>query len=139
MYKTRVNEFSGSSYGEVKKKAVVIYKEVKSKTKRKPYIKSKFFNNEKIFFDFFWLHLSKKPQGQRKERLRYFFCALELIRKTTFSPTEKKNPNNKDEILYRFVGKTNSDKVFVVQIKESKKTKTKQLMSIFPKKTLRQV
>jgi hypothetical protein len=47
-YQTKTNKLPGSNYSEVKSRAYLIFKQIKSKTKRKPYIKSAYFNKQKI-------------------------------------------------------------------------------------------
>jgi hypothetical protein len=64
-------------------------------------------------------------------RLKLFDCALDLLRNTNIPPTKKKNPNGKNELVYRFRGETPSGKIFYVQAKENKK-RNKYLMSVFP-------
>ena len=68
----------------------------------------------------------------KTRRLKYFPCAIDLIKNNRFEPTSKENPNKKDEILHRFSGITPDNEVFFVQIKEVKKNSQKWLMSVFP-------
>ena len=67
-YFTKVNKLPGTNYTEVKKNADIIFKQIKSKTKRRPYIRSAYFNKQKVFFDFFWQHLwvNKKSSARLK-------------------------------------------------------------------------
>lgn len=130
-YKTKAKLIPGSSYKLVVKVARAIFHDLKKKTKRKPYIRSAYFNKEKIFFDFFWTHLNQKSVIERMERLKYFSCAIELVQKTKITPLSKPNPNNKKELLYRFLGTAKDGENFVVQIKLNKKTNDKYLMSVF--------
>ena len=128
---TKYKKVSGTSLGEVKKNVFRFYKkEVKSKTKRRPYIRSAYFNKEKIFFDYYWDHLWKKPPKERMNRLKYFKAMIEVVRKSQNKPSIKDNPNKKTEVLYRFAGLTVNKEIFFVQIKEDKKTK-KYIMSCF--------
>jgi hypothetical protein len=50
-YETKEKIIGGTSYAEIYKEANLIYKHIESKSKRKPYIRSKYFNNEKVFLD----------------------------------------------------------------------------------------
>lgn len=130
-YKVKSELICGSSFQEVWKKAQLSYKKIKSRTKRKPYVKCKFFKKEKIFFDYYWIHLSHKSPKIRLARLKLFDCAIELIEKTIKKPTIKTNPNKKSELLYRFYGIIRMNEKFVVQIKEDQKKQNKFLMSVY--------
>jgi len=46
-YFAKVNKLSGTNYAEVKKNADIIFKQIKSKTKRRPYVRSAYFNKLK--------------------------------------------------------------------------------------------
>ena len=131
-YLTKINKLSGSNYVEVKKEAEIVFKQIKSKTKRRPYIRSAYFNKQKVFFDFFWQHLLEKSLKQRARRLKFFSCAIDLIKNSRIVPTSKENVDNRNEILHRFVGQTKNKEIFFVQIKENKKSGMKYLMSCFP-------
>jgi len=108
------------------------YKRIKSKTKRTPYIRSRYFKKEKIFLNIFWSHLFKKSERDRVRRLKFYDCALELLGNSVHNPITRENYKKKDELLHRFYGVTKSGEKFVVQIKENKRTKRKDLISIFP-------
>ncbi len=120
----------GKSYVLVYKLARRIFNRVKLKTKRRPYIKSAYFKGEKIFLDNFWPHLNQKNPGDRKYRLRFFECALELIQKSHEKPIYKKQDILNKFNLYRFIGEKNG-RYFAVQIKEDLKRKQKFFMSVF--------
>lgn len=142
-YQAKTGKLPGTEIKEVNKKALEIYSEIKRRTKRKPYIRSSYFKKQKVFFDFFWKHLAEKKSRKIKtQRLKYFPCALELIKKSRNKPISKENPNRRNEILHRFAGLTRDKELFFVQIKENKKTRRKYFMSVFApkyqnKKTLR--
>ena len=134
-YQARSNKLAGSNYREVYKEAYLLYKSIKKLTKRKPYIRSAYFNKEKIFFDYFWDHLQQKRWRDRTRRLKLFSCALELIKKSQIPPSSKDNVDRKNEILHRFAGITKDRERFFVQIKEFKNGKKKKyLISCFPLK-----
>ncbi len=132
IYQSKVNALSGTDYKEIQTKAKIIYLKIKKKSKRKPYVRSTYFGNSKIFLDYFWEHLNKKNQADRFRRLRFYACSLELIQKTRLSPTIKEHINKPRHSMYRFYGKTLNSEVFVVQILEGLKTDRKYLLSIFP-------
>jgi len=143
-FRTKSKKLTGTNYSELNKKAYCIYSQIEKRSKRRPYIRSKYFNKEKIFLGLFWHHLKDKLNHKDKiRRLKYLPCALELIKNSRLNPTSKENPDRRSEIFHRFVGLTTDDEIFFVQIKENKNNNQKYLISIFPldkqmKKTFRQ-
>ena len=133
-YQTKIKKLPETNYAEVKKHSSFILNQIKKRTKRRPYIRSVYFNRQKIFFDYFWIHLAQKNLRERISRLRYLSCALDLIRNSRIVPVSIENADNRNEMLHRFTGKTKNKEVFFVQIKEDKKSNKKYLMSCFPKK-----
>ena len=135
VYRCKSKKFSGSDFHEVRERAFGLYTEIKKKTKRRPYIRSAYFNKSKIFLDLFWHHLFEKENWRdRMRRMKYFGCAVELIQKTRFEPVTKENPNKTGEILHRFYGLTSDNELFYVQIKEDKRKDQRFLISVFPEK-----
>ncbi|EKD55988.1 MAG: hypothetical protein ACD_58C00322G0008 [uncultured bacterium] len=132
IYRTKINKLSGSNFKEVEKQAKKIFRSIK--TKRTPYLRSKYFRGEKVFLNIFWRHLYDKHEKDRTRRLKFYECAFDLISNNSNNPTTKDNPNKPEEILYRFLGVTKSNEYFRVQIKENKRTKRKDLISIIPDK-----
>lgn len=91
IYRTKSKKLSGTKWPEVNKKALVLYKKIRAKTKRQPYIKSAYFNRDKIFLSLFWRHLHEKVNLRDKtRRIKYFPCAIELIQKSKLDPDRKK-------------------------------------------------
>ncbi|QQR83497.1 hypothetical protein IPJ72_06960 [Candidatus Peregrinibacteria bacterium] len=132
-YPVKVKPIVGTSFREVHKKALRLYQEIKKQTKRTPHIRSAYFKNEKIFLTLFWSHLyEKKNFADLVRRLKWYPCAIELVKKSKIQPISKDNPNKRSEKQHRFFGKTSSGDYFCVQIKEEKKTGRKWLMSSFP-------
>lgn len=133
IYQTKVNKLSGTDYGEVHRQAMKSYKAIKSKTKRRPYVRSAYFNKDKVFLETYWHHLYEKENFRDKtRRMKYFPCAIELIQKSRFEPLSKENPNKRSEILHRFAGATKEKELFFIHIREDKRTGQKWLMSVFP-------
>lgn len=130
-YKTKKNKLAGSSFHEVNRSAQILYKQIRSETKRTPYIRSKYFKNEKVFLAIFWSHLFEKHEWERTTRLKFYPCAIDLIKNSTYDPVTRENFKQTDEILHRFYGKTKDNQEFVVQIKENKRSKRKDMISIF--------
>jgi len=131
-FKTHKNKLAGSSFAEVCKNAKAVYNSVKARTKRTPYVRSKYFRAEKIFLTLSWSHVFEKSERDRVRRLKFFDCALDLIRNSVVDPESRENFKQKNEILHRFYGMTNSQEKFVVQIKENKRSRRKDLISIYP-------
>lgn len=130
---TKSSSFSGSDYREVNRKATVLYRNIKKKTKRRPYVRSAFFDKSKVFLELFWQHLWQKQNFRDKiRRLRYFACAIELIECSKIQPSSKVNPNRRLESLHRFSGVSRDGHPFIVQIKENTENGEKWLISIFP-------
>ena len=132
IYKTKAKKLPGTRYADAYKKAFNHYNQIKRKTKRRPYVRSAYFNKDKVFLELFWRHYHQKNWHDRARRVPYFPCAIELIRHSRFAPTSKENPNDSSKILHRFAGITPDKEVFYVQIKVEKRTGKKWLMSVFP-------
>ena len=131
-FQTKINKLSGTSYNEIEPVARKLYNTERKRSKRNAYIRSVYFKNEKVFLTHFWNHLALKRQRDRKRRLKYFPCALDLIRHTRIEPVTKINPNKRNEILHRFAGITPNKEIFFVQITEDKKSGNKYFTSVFP-------
>lgn len=130
-YPVKSQKLTGTSLEELERKAEEIFKDIKRKTKRRPYIRSAYFNKEKIFFDYFWVHLNQKRRRERQVRLQLFAVAIEIVKNSRNAPISNDNPANRNEILHRFAGLTRDKKLFYVQIKEDKRRSHKYFMSAF--------
>lgn len=134
IYRTKISKISGSSYQEVYKTSKSKFNIIKSKSKRLTYLRSKYFNGEKVFLDIFWTHLYQKSPRERFRRLKFYECALDLISNSRGKPDVKYDSNNSSVKLYRFRGMNKENEIFFVQIKENLKTGQKYFMSVFPQK-----
>jgi len=133
VYQAKAGKLKGTDFYEVRAAAMVIFKRIKNKSKRRTYVRSVYFKKHKIFLDLFWEHLfDKSTWWERMRRLRYFEAAIEIIIHCHFEPKSKENPNRRSEILHRFSGLTKEGDLFYVQIKESKKSGEKFFISCFP-------
>lgn len=133
IYQTKCAELAGTNFSEVSQKAFGLYNQIRRKTKRRPYVRSAYFKKDKIFLPLFWNHLREKLNYRDKtRRVKYFPCAIELIKNSRFDPESKENVDRRSEILHRFSGKTKGGQLFFVQIKEDKRTGEKWLVSVFP-------
>ncbi len=136
IYQTKALPLAGTQYKEVYKKAYSLYDTIRKKSKRRSYVRSAYFNKEKIFLPLFWNHLHEKCNFRDKiRRVKYFPCAIELIENSTVDPESKDNVDRTSEILHRFAGKTKDGQLFFVQLKEEKRSGEKWLVSIFPIET----
>jgi len=133
VFRTKTNKLAGTNFREVHRNAIAIYEQIVKKTKRRVYIRSVYFKRSKVFLGLFLQHLfDNKNWRDRMRRMKYFPCALELIRDSHIEPISKENPNKRTEILHRFAGVTRGNDLFFVQIKENKNNGQKYLISIFP-------
>ncbi len=133
VYQAKSAKLTGTDFVEVRKKAFFIFKQIKSKSKRHPYIRSAYFNKDKIFLNLFWAHLFEKPLGERLRRLKYFAAAIELMEQSRIKPEQNKDPNS-NELFYRFSGFSKEGDLFYVQVKCKGSSGNKHLISIFPAK-----
>jgi len=135
IYQAKCAELTGTNFHEVSQKAFSFYNQIRRKTKRRPYVRSVYFKKDKIFLPLFWNHLHEKLNYKDKtRRVKYFPCAMELIKNSRIDPESKENVDRRSEILHRFAGKTKNGQLFFVQIKEDKRTGEKWLISVFPVK-----
>lgn len=132
IYKSKMRKYSGTNYREVYRRARACYQSVASKTKRRPYIRSAYFNGPKIFLEVLWDHLWQKNWRDRVRRLKYYKCALDLIKNSRQEPISKQNLNKPSELLHRFAGLSQDEELFFVQVSEDKKTDQKKFLSVFP-------
>lgn len=132
VYQTKSKKLVGTNLSEIRKKAFAVYSKIKSRTKRKPYVRSAYFKKDKVFLDLFWAHLFEKGFLEQLRRMKLFPCAIEVIRLSHFIPITKENPNRHSELLHRFYGESFEGELFCVQIKEDKASNKKWLISLFP-------
>lgn len=132
-YRVKSKKLAGTNYSEIYKKAHSYYEKIRKRSKRRTYVRSSYFNKDKIFLAIFWQHLHEKWNLKDKtRRVKYFICAIDLIQNGKFDPISKENPNKRTEMLHRFAGVTQDEEIFFIHIKEDKKTSQKYLISIFP-------
>jgi len=132
IYKTKAKKLSGTDYREIRRNALASYELIRKRTKRRPYVRSAYFNKEKIFLGLFWGHLYEKNYRDQRRRMKLFNCAIELIQKSRINPVSKVNVDKPRETLHRLSGLTPDNELFFVQIKEDRIKKQKWLTSIFP-------
>jgi hypothetical protein len=133
-YPVKSKPISGSNYRELLKIVRAEYKYIAKQTKRTAYIRSEYFKKDKIFLSLYWIHLSETPMYAQRHRLKLFKCGIELLRHTTFPPETKPNPNGRNELVYRFGGKTPDGQKFYVHVKQEIRSGKKYFMSAFPER-----
>ena len=132
VFQSKFKVLSGTNYSEVYPLAWQIHKKLRAKTKRRSYVRSKYFKNSKIFIEIFWQHIRQKNFNDRTRRLKFFACAIDLLEHSKFAPSSKEDVNTKDRIYHRFLGKAASKETFVVQVVEDKRNDQKFFISVFP-------
>ncbi len=133
--KLKTSKIKGTDYPEVYKKAYNFYKIIKKNcNKRRPHVRSKYFMNQKVFLELFWVHLHQKNTGERQRRVAFLPAAVEFILNSVDKPSMVALSSKSSEIFYRFRAEASNGEVFFIQIKEHKKSGQKWLMSIFPEK-----
>lgn len=127
----------GTSYEEVVKVARYEHKKIEKLTKRQAYVRSTYFNKEKVFISLFWEHLAQKHPKVRTKRLRLYTAAIDLLRNTRCEPETIFKQDDLSVLLHRFYGVTRSGEEYCVQVKQDKRTGRKDFMSVFGRKTSR--
>lgn len=110
------------------------FRTLEKRTKRRPYIRSAYFQKEKVFFDYFWQHLQRKALPDRARRLRFFPCAIELVRKSRLEPQTYLSAGTPIMIQHVFFGETTEHQHFAVVVSHDKRRGTKQLLTCYPLK-----
>ena len=128
-FQSKYEKLRGSRDKELFAEARRVFKAYQ-KRRRQPYVRSKYFKKQKVFLSMFWKHLNEKLPSDRKRRIPFLQCALELLMKSTIEP----ETYIVDKVEYfRFYGKTKSGEIFAVQVMKDKKG-NRYFMSCFPAK-----
>lgn len=123
---------NGTRLTDILPQARNVFRVLEKRTKRKPYVRSEYFNKNKIFFDYFWSDLKKKIPSERARRLKLLSCALEVLRYSRQEPLTIDDATEPHILRHRFAGKTPEGDLFYVQVKQNKRTGAKQFLSVFP-------
>ena len=137
IYKSKYGKLPGTSYDEVIRNAHKEHNVIRRRTKRQPYIRSRYFNKDKVFLNIFWSHLVQKRRGEQTARARFYLCAIDLLRNTPHAPDSIFSSGKPNEALHRFFGVSKAGELFYVQVRQNKKTGRKDFMSVFPAKRKR--
>jgi hypothetical protein len=132
-YQSKQSLLPGSGYDEILLTARKVYKRICVKTRRIPYVNSKYkgFRTPKIFLDLFWTHIFQKHQKERRIRLKFYACAIDTLHYSTIEPELQKSFDPAIR-FYRLYGVSREGHKFCIQIKEELKTGRKYFMSVFP-------
>lgn len=134
IYKSKYGLLAGTDYEEVMHVARREHHLIQRRNpRRQPYVRSKYFNGDKVFINIFWNHLAQKRKGEQMKRAKLLAAAIDLLRNTSIPPRTIFSKDNLNELLHRFTGQTRDGVIFYVQIKENKKSDRKDFMSVFPK------
>lgn len=134
VYTSKHNLLPGSSYEEVISIVRKEHKKIAALTKRQPYIRSAYFNKDKIFISLFLDHIMQKNRKIRTRRLKLYMAAIDLLRNTREEPETIFSKSKMSILLHRFYGKTKEGIEFCVQVKQDKRTGRKDFMSVFARK-----
>jgi hypothetical protein len=130
-YQSKYDPIRGSSDKEIFYEARKIFRKYDNK-RRLPYVRSRYFEKQKVFLSMFWRHLNSKDPLERRRRIPFLLCAIDLIQNSPVGPVITNLDESKD-VYYRFYGKTRSGNKFVVQVIKDKKS-NRYFMSCFPVK-----
>lgn len=134
VFRSKDGLIPGSSYDEVLKVARKEHTKIANLTKRQPYVRSSYFNKDKIFMSLFWNHIMQKNFKERTKRLQLYKAAIDLLRNTRNDPETIFSKSDLSTFLHRFYGITKEGVEFCVQVKENKRTGRKDFMSVFDRK-----
>lgn len=133
LFRSKYGLLAGTDYDEVMHVSRREYRAIQRRNpRRQPYVRSKYFNSDKVFITIFWQHLAQKRKGEQMKRAKLLSCAIDLLRNTSVPPDTIFNKANPNEMLHRFSGQTKDGQLFYVQVKQNKKTDRKDFMSVFP-------
>lgn len=134
VYQSKALLLPGTSYDEVLVVARKENRKIEQLTKRQPYVRSTYFNKDKIFITMFWNHLMDKHPKARTRRLKLFNAAIDLLRNTHCEPETVFRRDDLSVLLHRFYGITKDGVGYCVQVKQNKRSGRKDFMSVFDRK-----
>lgn len=128
-YQSKYDRIRGSSDKEIFYEARRVFNFYQRK-RRLPYVRSKYFDKQKVFLSMFWKHLNDKSPPDRRRRIVYLRAAIDVMINSRIEP-ESFIVNS--IVYYRFYGETKGGEKFVSQIMKDKKA-NRYFMSCFPEK-----
>jgi hypothetical protein len=73
--------------------------------------------NSKVFLDEFWLQILKRNLADRRRRLAFYMCAIDLVQNSRNEPVMKYESGRQ---LYEFYGIAKNGEEFAVHLRKSK-------------------
>jgi hypothetical protein len=134
-FKSKASLLAGTSYDEVVAIARREHKKIEKLTKRQAYVRSVYFNKDKIFISIFWTHIMQKNPKDRTRRLKLYNAAIDLLRNSRCEPETLFKKNDLSTLTHRFYGVTKDGVEYCVQVKQDKRSGRKDFMSVFDRKT----
>jgi hypothetical protein len=135
-FESKYSLIPGTSYDEVVSFARKEHRKIANLTKRQPYVRSNYFNKDKIFVSVFWDHLTQKHRKDRFRRLKLYNAAIDLLRNSHFEPDTIFKNDDLSSLFHRFYGVTKDGVEYCVQVKQNKRTGRKDFISVFDRKSL---
>ena len=133
-FESKYSLIPGTSYDEVVSFARKEHRKIAKLTKRQPYVRSSYFNKDKIFVSVFWDHLIQKHRKDRFRRLKLYNAAIDLLRNSHYEPDTIFKNDDLSTLLHRFYGITKDGVEYCVQVKQDKRTGRKDFVSVFDRK-----
>ena len=130
-YRTSFLPLAGHRFSGLVREFRSLLLAIEKKSNRQAYLRSAYFQKQKIFLTHYWSHLQQKPRPERIRRMKYLPCGLDLVRHSRLQPFTVENVDAPNELLHRFAGVTKKGVRFYVQIKEFKRSGRKELLSVF--------
>jgi len=134
-FQSKVKVIPGTSYQEVVKIVRQEHKKIEKQTKRIPYVRSTYFNKDKVFISLFMAHITQKNLKERTKRLKLYNAGIDLLRNSRCEPETLFDNDDRSMMLHRFYGITKDGIEFCVQVKHNKRSNRKDFMSVFDIKT----
>lgn len=107
IYQSKYGQLPGTSYQEVIKAAHYHHEKLQKRNpRRRVYVRSKYFKQDKVFLTLFWPHLLQKRKGDQMRRAKLYLCALDLLRNYNDMSGAIIERGHPESVLLRFKGRT---------------------------------
>jgi hypothetical protein len=126
-FQSKQSKLYSTVYSRIYNYTKSYYESLIQNPRRKPYVRSKYFDG-KVFLDEFWTQIFRRNLADRRRRLAFYVCAIDLIQNSRNEP-EVKYEMGKE--LYELYGIAKNGEKFAVHLRKSKKNIY--FMSCFPK------
>ena len=133
VYQSKYNQLPGTSYQEIINAAHYHHQKLQKRNpRRRVYVRSRYFNRDKVFLTLFWPHLLQKRRGDQMRRAKLYLCALDLLRNYNYLNGAVIENGHPEATLLRFMGRTKDGVLYVVQVKVYIRSNRKDLISVYP-------